>query len=208
MATNDRAGNAYGSPSAAKTNAERAGRVPTQQETDQHTIAHADGFIGPRTSETWGSSPRDRQIVTYSVPTNRQDDEGRTVVEKRAQPDPASDYSPSADGAGTRDRGTAPRMAHLDNIGVGIKRNSTRMFQHKGTGAIIENRQQYSGGFETNTSGTTAAGKGMDVQDNYALSGQPHKTGAPNNPQDDPENWTDISDTVRGTQTYKNNRRY
>lgn len=208
MATHDRAGNAYGSPAKAKTNAERAGREPTQQETDQHTIAHADGFVGPRVSETWGSSPSNRQTVTYSVPTNRKDDEGRTVVEKRMQPDPAGDFSPRADQSGTGDRGTAPRMAHLDNVGVGIKRNSTRMFQHKGTGAIIENREQYGGGFQTNTSGTTAAGKSMDVEGNYALSGQPHKAGAPHNPQDDPENWTDISDTVRGTQTYKRNRVY
>lgn len=208
MATHDRAGNAYGSPASAKTNAERAGRTPTQQETDQHTIAHADGFVGPRVSESWGSRPGEGRAVTYTTPTHRKDDEGRTVTETRSQPDPAGDYSPKATQSGTGDGGTAPRMAHLDNVGVGIKRNSTRMYQHKGTGAIIENREQYRGGTETNTSGTTAAGKGMDVQDNYALSGMAHQRGATHTPQDDPDNWTDISDTVRGTQTYKANRVY
>ena len=201
MATQDRAGNAYGSPAKAKTNAERAGRVPTQEQTDQHTIAHADGFVGPRVSESWGSHPSRPETVTYTTKSGWGDGH-----ETRMQQDPAIDYMPEATQSRVRSRGTAARMAHLDNVGVGIKRNATRMYQHKGTGSIIESRDSLGGKTQTNEFGTTASGKSLNVERDSSLSGVAHKSGAPSDPQNKPDEWTDVSDVVRGTSTYKENR--
>ena len=198
----DHRGNPTGTNNAAKTNAERVGRVPSQQELDQHTIAHADGFVGPRVSESWGSNPMRPGIVTYTTKSGW----GSDGHETRMQQDPAIDHMPEATHSRAGSRGTAARMAHLDNVGVGIKRNATRMYQHKGTGSIIESRDSYGGGTQTNEYGTTASGKSLSVDKDSSLSGVAHKSGAPSDPQNKPDEWTDISDTVRGTRTYKENR--
>jgi len=183
MATQDRAGNAYGSPAQAKTNAQRAGRVPTQSESDQHTIAHADGFIGPRISEIYGKtgSMEPKQVVPYQTKDGRQ----------YLQQDPGFTTSGL----------TADRMAHLDKTVGHVK---PRMFQHKGTGTIVEQWHNYKGQPKTNQFGTAASGASVNIRNDSSLSGEAHTRGIGDDLN--PKDYTDITDTVRGTQSYKNSK--
>lgn len=153
-------------------------RIPTQAETDQHTIAHADNFIGPRVGETYGQG---QPSVLFS--------HGGTSYR---QPDPAANAT-----AG----GTAARMAHLDNPAA-VGNQNPRMLQHKGSGNIVEQWNDYQGKPRVNEFGTTAAGKILHASKDTSISDSTYPSGPGN--VNNSENWTDITDTVRGTQSYKN----
>ena len=152
---------------------------------DQHTIAHADGFVGPRIGETYGSfhDPIDRNTMSGLAPT--------------------SQGGMQASPAGTRihhnyngNSGTGDRMAHLDNV---VPETQPRMMQHRQTGNIIEVQKMHEGD-RVNDYGTSANGRSMqprnDVNMNSYGSGIDHTS----------EDYTDITDTVRNTQTYKEGR--
>ena len=146
---------------------------------DQHTVAHADGFVGPRIGETYGSS-HDRAMV----PT----------TQGGSQPSPA----------GTRihhnyngNSGTGDRMAHMDNV---VPETQPRMMQHGQTGNIIEVQKMHEGD-RVNDYGTSANGRAMQPRDDVSM--KPYGSGIDHTSED----YTDITDTVRNTQTYKEGRK-
>lgn len=155
-------------------------RQPTQQETDQHTISHADGFIGPRVGETYGQG---QPSVLHSK-------NGTTY----RQPDPATNFP-------SQGSGTAARMAHLDKT---VGNLNPRMLQHKGSGNIVEQWNDYKGEPRVNEFGTTASGQILNAKKDYSTSDSEYKRGPGN--VTNSENWTDITDTVRGTKSYKTSR--
>lgn len=185
--------------------------APTQSDVDQHTIAHADGFTGPRIGEVMGgTSPQEpKRTVRYKAKG------WNGGLEDRMQLDPASDYKPSSRAIGSMvDRadggreeapqGTHARMADLDNITARPMHHDPerKMFQHKPTGNLVE-----VGRSGLNQFGTTAGGRGLNVSEDYSLSGESHKRGTTlNQVTTDKENWTDVSDTIRNTPSYSTAR--
>jgi len=192
----DHRGNPTGTNNKAKTNAERVGRAPTEVElerqqeiSDQHAIAHADGFIGPRISEVYGRTGSKHEAAQ---PMPYQTKDGGNYL----QPDPS--HQTYDEFYGVPSGGTAGRMAHLDKTVSHVK---PRMFQHRGTGTVVEQWNDYKGERKTNEFGTAASGRSLSVRHDSSLSGKPHSRGLGDDLN--PEDFTDITDTVRGTQTYK-----
>lgn len=185
--------------------------APSQSDIDQHTIAHADGFIGPRIGEVMGGKHPGQPKDTMSYKTTGWNGES----EDRMQLDPASDYKPSARTVGSAvvhedggkvaaPQGTHARMADLDSLDArpGEHSPERRMYQHKQTGNIVE-----VGRSGVNEFGTTARGRGLHVREDYSLSGKSHTRGVTKDQvTTDTENYTDISDTIRGTSSYKTAR--
>lgn len=115
-----------------------------QWQTDQHAVAHADGFIGPRISETYG----DGRQPTVDSPAS-----GHITHTTNANP-------------GNRNMGTPDRMAHLDNV---VPDQNPRMLQHQKTGAIIETFDRENGP-KVNDWGTAANGRSMQPHRDRAQS--------------------------------------
>lgn len=159
------------------------GVTTSQWQRDQHAIAHADGFIGPRIGEVYGDSRE--QGAGGMAPT----------VTGGYQNSPASGFiSHNSNG----NMGTGDRMAHLDNV-LPTTAN-TRMFQHKATGNIVESWEDHTGTQRVNTYGTSASGRSMQPgnDSNMSTGGSGIDTSS--------DDYTDITDTVRGTQSYKEGR--
>lgn len=147
-----------------------------QWQRDQHAVAHADGFIGPRIGETYGNHQSSQQGTA-------------PLSGGGSQPSPAFGLqgSPRANNV----PGTAARLSELDSI---TGNQSTRLMQHKETGNIVE----HVGGMgQANDWGHTATGQVMQP-------GQDANMAQPNTRVDTGSgDYTDITETVRGTQTYK-----
>lgn len=159
----------------------RTAESTAQQAADQHTIAHADGFIGPRIGETYsdGRTPS-RTVLTTGG--------GR-------QRDPGYGYIYHKPGSGMT--GTADRAAHLDSVTQG----EARMYQHRETGNIVETLPDGRGGRQVNKFGTAASGVGMEPNRDLSMS-YVNTIGFP----DGKDEYTDITETVRGTDSYKKAR--
>jgi hypothetical protein len=155
---------------------------------DQHTIAHADGFVGPRIGESYGSfhDPVDRNSMSGMAPT----------LQGGMQRSPAGsrihhNYNGNS--------GTGDRMAHMDNV---VRETEPRMMQHKQTGNIIEVQKMHSGD-QVNSVGTSANGRSMEPSNDVNMNpGGRYGAGTDHTSED----YTDISDTVRSTKTYKEGR--
>jgi hypothetical protein len=155
-----------------------------QWQKDQHAIAHADGFVGPRIGEVYGDG-RSREMA----PTNTG---GQQIS-------PANGFLHSSS-TGNKNLGTGDRMAHLDNV---VPETKPRMMQHKDTGNIVE-VQTFHNGDRVNDYGTTAGGRSFEPRQDVNMNpgGKRYGAGIDHNS----ENYTDITDTVRSTQTYKEGR--
>jgi hypothetical protein len=95
--------------------------------------------------------------------------------------------------------GTGDRMAHMDNV---VPETKPRMLQHKATGNIIE-AQTFHNGERVNEFGTSANGRSMEPRNDVNMNpGGRYGSGIDQNSED----YTDVSDTVRSTQTYKEGR--
>lgn len=152
-------------------------------QTDQHAVAHADGFIGPRIGEVYGDGRKSGQA-------------GRAPTLQGGQ-----QISPASQPLGHNyngNMGTADRMAHLDNVLPG---SDVRMLQHRATGNIVEQWKGHQGTPSVNVFGTTASGSAMRPHDDVNMT---PRGGAIDTSSDD---YTDISDVVRSTQTYKQGRK-
>jgi hypothetical protein len=164
--------------------------VTPQWQTDQHTVAHADGFVGPRIGEAYGSyhDQVDGKTMSGMAPTSQ----------GGMQPSPAGSFIKHS--SNTRS-GTADRMAHLDNVNSGL---NPRMMQHKQTGNIVEVNTFSNGGDQVNTYGTSANGRAMEPREDVNMNpgGKRYGSGIDHTSED----YTDVTDTVRNTQTYKEGR--
>jgi hypothetical protein len=162
------------------------GRTPqetAQRQYDQHTIAHADGFIGPRIGEAYGASGQgvDRATMKGLAPTSK----------GGMQPSPSFGR---VYGAGSAD--TAGRMGHLDNV---VPETKPRMMQHKETGNLIEVQKMHEGD-RVNDYGTDAKGQSMQPREDYNMNpGGRYGKGIDHTSDD----YTDVSDVIRSTETYK-----
>lgn len=157
-----------------------------QWQQDQASLAHADGFIGPRIGETYGDGRYAGQ-EGYMAPT----------LKGGVQRSPASGFVNH--GNSSNSAGTADRMAHLDrNLGS----SSPRMLQHKATGNIVETWQDHTGTQRLNKFGTSASGRSMVPADDTNMAPSGYASSMNINSDD----YTDVTDTVRETQTYKKNR--
>ena len=155
---------------------------------DQHTIAHADGFVGPRIGESYGSfhDPVDRDSMSGMAPT----------LQGGMQRSPAGGRIQQNSNGNS---GTGDRMAHMDNV---TPETQPRMMQHKATGNIIE-VQKMHGGDQVNSVGTSANGRSMEPRNDSNMNpGGRYGAGIDHTSED----YTDISDTVRSTKTYKEGR--
>lgn len=160
-----------------------AGQTPQQTAQnmyDQHTIAHADGFIGPRIGETYQNS-----MGHGTAPT----------MQGGSQPSPANSYIYN-NGKGSA--GTADRQAYLDN---NLGYAQPRTLQHKATGNFVETWKDHTGEQQLNTYGTSANGRSMEPRKDENMNpGGRYGAGIDHNSDD----YTDVTDTVKSTQTYKN----
>ena len=155
---------------------------------DQQNVARsADGFIGPRIGETYGSSHDQINPSTGAGlalgPGGRMQRTPSTV--------PVHEETGQA--------GAAGRMAHLNNT-VGYA--NPRMFQHRGTGNMVESWQDHTGAQRVNEFGTDAKGQSMRprADQNMSSYGEEIDTSS--------DDYTDVTDVLRNTDTYRRfNRR-
>ena len=152
---------------------------------DQHRIAHADGFIGPRIGEVYGDGRKPGQ--EGMAPT----------LQGGVQRSPA--FGPVHYDQ-TGQSGTAGSLAHLDNVRQPSA--NTRVFQHRRTGNTVSTWNNYEGKERVDEFGTTSSGSASRVDEDRNLTPYP---GAGIDVHSD--DYTDITDTVRGTDTYKRFKR-
>ena len=152
-----------------------------QWEIDQQAISHADGFIGPRIGEVYKGRNNNSGTPNYSAPT----------LQGGQQPNPASGLIYEKGGVGT-----AHRMAHLDDM---LKGSDPRMLQHKATGNIIETWQGVNSR-TVNDYGTSASGVSMQPHNDVNMNpGGRYGAGIDHTSED----YTDVTDVIRGTESYK-----
>jgi len=155
---------------------------------DQQNVARsADGFIGPRIGETYGSS-NDR--IDPSTGSGLALGPGGRMF-KSPSTNPIHEETGQA--------GAAGRMAHLNNM---MGHANPRMFQHRGTGNMVESWQDHTGAQRVNEFGTDAKGQSMRprADQNMSSYGEEIDTSS--------DDYTDVTDVLRNTDTYRRfNRR-
>lgn len=157
---------------------------------DQQNVARsADGFVGPRIGETYGSA-HDR--IDPSTGSGLAPAPGG-----RMQKSPST--SPVHQETGQA--GAAGRMAHLDNS---MGHANPRMFQHRGTGNIVESWENHTGNQRVNEFGTDAKGQSMRPAADANMSSNGYGSDIDTSSDD----YTDVTDVLRNTDTYRRfNRR-
>ncbi len=158
----------------------RGSKAPAPQtwQEDQHSLAHADGFVGPRIGEVYGEG---RGINSVQSP-------GPKGLKQNT---PA--FGPVFQGGNNQQAGVGGRMAHLDRVIPG----EARVWQHQGTGNFVE-----TFGDKVNDFGTTANAQGLKVKDDINLTKPGQATPSPIGNED----YTDVTDTVRKSKSYKQGR--
>ena len=176
-----------------------AGRQATAKENETHSLAHADGFEGPRVGEIQGSTSDGRSGVP----------KGQVPLGGKGQA-AGGDWLPT--GSPRRQMNPSLQVDQYDGQrqggGLGARQALTdkaygtaksKVYQHKGSGNFIE-----TAGDSTGDYGTTATGQINNTRDDENFRNSSGKLPSGSEIAADTENYTDVTDKARATDSYKN----
>ena len=175
-----------------------AGRQATAKEQETHSLAHADNFEGPRVGEIQGSTSDGRSGTP----------KGQVPLGGKGQ---AAGGNWSADGSPRNQMNPSLQMdqnnGQSQGGGVGARQALTdyahgtaksKVYQHKGSGNFVE-----TAGEHTNEYGTTATGQMNNTKEDRNISDVYGNRPSGSQIAADTENYTDVTDKVRASNSYK-----
>jgi len=177
-----------------------AGRQATAKEQETHSLAHADNFIGPRVGEIQGSTSdgmSGKPLGQVPLGGKGQTAGGNWAADgsPNQQMNPSLQMDQNNGQGGNQGTGVGARQA-LTDYAHGTSKS--KVYQHKGSGNFVE-----TAGDRTNEYGTTATGqmnntaKDRNISDVYGNRPSGSQIAA------DTENYTDVTDKVRASNSYK-----
>lgn len=177
-----------------------AGRQATPKEQETHSLAHADGFEGPRVGETYGStsdgrsgSPKGQVLIAGGGQTK--DGNWQASGSQRYQMNPSMQMDQNNGQSDKQGTGVGARQALTDKAWGTAK---SRVYQHKGSGNFVE-----TAGEHTNEYGTTATGQMNNTKEDRNISDVYGNRPSGSQIAADTENYTDVTEKVRASDSYK-----
>jgi hypothetical protein len=177
-----------------------AGRQATAKENETSSLAHADGFVGPRVGEIYGStsdgmSGKPRGQVPLGGKGQTAGGVWAADGSQNQQMNPSMQMAQNNGQSDKQGTGVGARQALTDKAWGTAK---SKVYQHKGSGNFVE-----TAGEHTNEYGTTATGQMNNTKEDRNISDVYGNRPSGSQIAADTENYTDVTDKVRASDSYK-----